>query len=133
MRVWVNQSSLPVTGLPASLPSPSAGPTPERHRGFEVVQRDVVFRRSLSRLPLLWREALFAAVGAGIHGWAPAGTGGPPVCGCRLGHMGFAGERGAQTEGKAATQHHCQITVGSFVLKRHSPGEGDERGQRQES
>lgn len=37
--------------------------------------------------------------------------------------MGLTGERGAQTEGKAATQHHCQITVDSFVLKHHSPAE----------
>lgn len=35
--------------------------------------------------------------------------------------MGLTGERGAQTEGKADTQHHCQITVGSFALKHHSP------------
>lgn len=77
MGVWVNQSSAPVTGLPASLPSSSAGPTPERHGGFKLVQRDVVFYRSLPRLPLLRREALFAAVGAGIHGWAPAALGGP--------------------------------------------------------
>lgn len=37
--------------------------------------------------------------------------------------MGLTGERGAQTEGKAATQHHCQITADSFVLKHHSPRE----------
>lgn len=37
--------------------------------------------------------------------------------------MGLTGERGAQTEGKAATQHHSQITVDSFLLKHHSPTE----------
>lgn len=37
--------------------------------------------------------------------------------------MGLTGERGAQAEGKAATQHHCQITVDSFVRKHHSPRE----------
>lgn len=37
--------------------------------------------------------------------------------------MGLTGERGAQTKGKAATQHHCQITVDLFVLKHHSPRE----------
>lgn len=37
--------------------------------------------------------------------------------------MGLTGKRGGQTEGKAATQHHCQITVGSFVLKHRSPRE----------
>lgn len=41
--------------------------------------------------------------------------------------MGLTGERGAQTEGKAATQHPCQITVDSFVLERHSPGESRDR------
>lgn len=45
----------------------------------------------------------------------------PPVFGCRLGHMSLTGERGAQTERKAATQHHCHVTVGSSPLKRHSP------------
>lgn len=77
MGVRVNQSSVPVIGLPASLPSPYAGPIPERHRWFELVQRDLVVCRSLPRLPLLGREALFAAVGAGIHGWAPAAVGAP--------------------------------------------------------
>lgn len=37
--------------------------------------------------------------------------------------MGLTGERGVQTEGKADTQHHCQITVDSLVLKHHSPTE----------
>ncbi len=37
--------------------------------------------------------------------------------------MGLTGERGAQGEGTAATQHHCQITVDSFVRKHHSPRE----------
>lgn len=37
--------------------------------------------------------------------------------------MGLTGERGAQTEVKAAPQHHCQITVDLFVLKHHSPRE----------
>lgn len=55
--------------------------------------------------------------------------------------MGLTGERGAQTDGQAATQHHCQITVDSFVLKRHSPGErmredrdrdGKKKGQKKE-
>lgn len=52
---------------------------------------------------------------------------GPPLRGCRLGHMGLTGERGAQTEGKAATQHHCQITVDSFLPKHHSPREKTNR------
>lgn len=91
MGVWVKQSSVLITGFPASLPSPCTGPTPEWHRGFKLIQSDVVLCRSLPRFPLLGRQALFAAVGAGIHGWAPAAVG-PPVCGCRLGHMGLTGE-----------------------------------------
>lgn len=44
--------------------------------------------------------------------------------------MGLTGERGAQTEGMAATQHHYQITVdGSPALKHHSPIETEERTQ----
>lgn len=58
-------------------------------------------------------------------------TGGPPVCGFRLGHMGLTGERGAQAEGKAATQHHCPITVESVVLNHNSPGE-QKKGREQE-
>lgn len=48
---------------------------------------------------------------------------GPPVCGCRLGHMSLTRERGAQTEGKATTQHHCPASVDSFELRHHSPRE----------
>lgn len=44
------------------------------------------------------------------------------MCGCRLGHMGLTGEQQAPVEGRVATQHHCRITVDSFVLKHPSPG-----------
>lgn len=77
MGIWVSQSPVPFTGLPASLPSPCAGPISEWHRGFKLIHWDVMFCGSLSRLPFLGREALFAAVGAGIHGWAPAAVGAP--------------------------------------------------------
>lgn len=47
--------------------------------------------------------------------------------------MGLTGERGAQTEGKAATQHHCQITVDFSVSKHRSPKEKmDENRNREE-
>lgn len=37
--------------------------------------------------------------------------------------MGLTGEQGVCTEGRADTQHHCQITADSFALKHHSPAE----------
>lgn len=37
--------------------------------------------------------------------------------------MSLTRERGAQTEGKATTQHHCQASVDSFELRHHSPRE----------
>lgn len=35
--------------------------------------------------------------------------------------MGLTGERGAQAEGKADTQHHYRITVDAFVSMHRSP------------
>lgn len=77
MGVLVKQTSVLVTGVPTSLPSPSTWTIPEWHREFKLIQSDVVFCRCLPRFPLLGRQALFAAVGAGIHGWAPAAVGAP--------------------------------------------------------
>lgn len=91
MGVRVKQSSIFVTGFPASLPSRCARSNPEGNRGLELIQSHVVFCRPLPGFPLLGRQALFATIGTGIHGWAPAAVG-PPVCGYRLGHMSLKGE-----------------------------------------
>lgn len=37
--------------------------------------------------------------------------------------MSLTGERGARTDGRATTQHHCQVSGDSFELKHHSPKE----------
>lgn len=41
--------------------------------------------------------------------------------------MGLTGKRGAWTEGKAGTQHHCWVTVDARLLKHHSPTETETR------
>lgn len=39
--------------------------------------------------------------------------------------MSLTGERGARTDGRATTQHHCQVSGDSFELRHHSPKEED--------
>ncbi|TNN45304.1 hypothetical protein EYF80_044489 [Liparis tanakae] len=58
--------------------------------------RDSLFLGGRHSLPRSW---------LGFMGGPRSGhPGGPPVCGCRLGHMGLAGERGT-----AARQHHRRV------------------------
>lgn len=53
--------------------------------------------RAIPELPLLRGEALFAAIRAGIHGWAPAAAGtGPCVWATARSHGPHGEERGAE-------------------------------------